>query len=498
MRSSSVFTRFAGLALAGALAACDSDSTAPKPPATGAAVLAGSITGVRTLSKDTVYTLRGFVYVNSGGVLNIPAGTRLVGDTAVPGSALIVLRGARIEANGTAAEPIVFTSGRSAGNRAPGDWGGLVIVGNATVNRGGDVIFEGSNASIPGANPAGTVYSNGTNDADNSGTLRYVRVEFAGFAVAADQELNSFTFAAVGSGTTLEYLQALAGLDDHYEWFGGTVNARFLVSYESGDDHYDASEGYRGRVQYAIAYQSTILQPRPGTGSNSSDPQGFEVDGCNGTGCGTGATAPPAGGNVQSATPYNMNVFANFTVVGPGAVGGAFSASGSGGVGAVLRRGTGGVYVNGVIARWPRLGVSLRDTTSQNRLTADSLNFRSVLMVDNGSVTNRTWDSTTVGAAMRTAVGTGFGNDTTGSFAAIYPGVPLSPTLATTGANFDWTPAAGSAVATGGTGPFGALTGTNGARISGRAGALTGTTFRGAADPTGAKWWQGWTTYARN
>jgi len=89
-------------------------------------VLAGSITGVRTLSKDTVYTLRGFVYVNSGGVLNIPAGTRLVGDTTVPGSALIVLRGARIEANGTAAEPIVLTSARSAGNRAPGDWGGLV------------------------------------------------------------------------------------------------------------------------------------------------------------------------------------------------------------------------------------------------------------------------------------------------------------------------------------------------------------------------------------
>ena len=496
---SSVFTRSAVVALLGLAAACDDSSTpAPLPPVAGSAVLSGSITGTRTLSRDTVYVIRGFVYVNSGGVLSIPAGTRIVGDTTVPGSALFVLRGARIEANGTATDPIVFTSQRSAGNRSPGDWGGLVVVGNATANRAGGVIVEGSNASIPNANPAGTVYSEGTNDADNSGTLRYVRVEFAGYAVAADQELNSFTFAALGTGTTLEYLQALAGLDDNFEWFGGTANARYLVSYESGDDHFDASEGFRGRVQYAIAYQSTILQPRPGTGSNSSDPQGFEVDGCNGTGCGTGATAPLAGGNAQSSTPYNMNVFANFTVVGPAAVGGAFSASGSGGVGAVLRRGTGGVYVNGVIARWARLGVSLRDTTSQNRLTADSLNFRSVLMVDNGSVTNRTWDSTTVGVAMRTALATGFNNDTTGSFATIFPGVPLSPTLATTGANFDWTPAAGSAATTGGTGAFSALTGTNGSRIAGRAGTIVGTTYRGAVDPAGPRWWQGWTAYARN
>jgi hypothetical protein len=494
------FSRLAALALIGA-AACSDDSTAPPPPTTGAARLSGSITANRTLSKDTVYTISGFVYVNSGAVLTIPAGTRLVGDSAVAGSALYILRGARIEANGTAAEPIVFTSARAVGNRAPGDWGGLILVGNATVNRANGVIIEGSNASIPGASTTGTVYSEGTNDADNSGTLRYVRVEFGGFAVATDQELNSFTLAALGSGTTLEYLQAVAGLDDNFEWFGGTANARFLVSYESGDDHFDTSEGFRGRVQYAIAYQSTVLQPRPGTGGVSVDPQGFEVDGCNGTGCGVAGTptAPPAGGNIQSASPYNMNVFANFTVVGPGAVGGSFSSSGSGGVGAVLRRGTGGVYVNGIIARWPRLAVSLRDTTSQNRLAADSLNFRSVLMVENGAVTSRTWDSTTVGVAHRTAHATGFNNDTTGSFAAIFPGVPTAPTAATTGASFDWTPATGSAAATGGTGAFSALTGTNGSRIAARAGtAVTGTTFRGAADPAGTKWWQGWTVYFRN
>jgi hypothetical protein len=142
--------------------------------------------------------------------------------------------------------------------------------------------------------------------------------------------------------------------------------------------------------------------------------------------------------------------------------------------------------------------VSLRDTASQNRLTADSLNFRSVLMLENGTVTNRSWDSTSVGAALRTAVGTGFANDTTGTLAAVLPGIPLSPTLTTTGANFDWTPAAGSTALSGGTGAFGGLTGANGSRISARAGTITGTTFRGAVDPAGPRWWQGWTVYFRN
>lgn len=496
------FARALGVLAAAGAAACSSDNSAgtgPTPTPSGSAKLTGTIAANRTLFKDTVYTLSGFVQVASGATLTVQAGTKIVGDTLVPGSSLFVLRGARIVANGTAADPIVFTSARAAGARAPGDWGGLIIIGNATVNRAGGVIVEGSNASVPGAPASGIVYSGGTDDNDNSGSLQYVRVEFAGFGVAADQELNSFTFNAVGRGTTLRYLQAMSGLDDSFEWFGGTVDAQYLVSYESGDDHFDTSEGYRGRVQYAIAYQSTILQPRTGTGSVSSDPQGFEVDGCNGTGCGADAqTAPALGADVQYARPTNMNVFANFTVVGPGQVGGNFSSAGSGGVGAVLRRGTGGVYVNGIIARWPRLAVSLRDTTSRRQMELDSLGFRSVLMVDNGANTSRTYDSTTVGAAFRTRHVTGFNNDTTGSFAAILPGVPTAPSATTTGASFDWTPASGSAATTGGTGAFSGLTGANGGLFGARAGsAATGTAFRGAADPLGTKWWQGWTVYVR-
>lgn len=133
----------------------------------------------------------------------------------------------------------MFSSSRPVGTRQAGDWGGLVIIGNATSNRSGTVVLEGTGTGP--SNPQ-QVYSGGTTDTDNSGTLRYVRVEFAGYATATDAELNSFTFAAVGSGTTMEYLQVMNGLDDSFEWFGGTADAKYLVSYESGDDHFDMSE----------------------------------------------------------------------------------------------------------------------------------------------------------------------------------------------------------------------------------------------------------------
>ena len=456
--------------------------------------LSGSIAANRTLTPDTNYVLRGFVYVNSGATLTINAGTKIVGDTTALGSALFVLRGARIVANGTEAAPVVFTSQRTAGNRSPGDWGGLVIVGNARANRTGNVIVEGSNGSVVGANQAGTIYTGGTVDTDNSGTLRYVRVEFAGYATLTDAELNSFTFAAVGSGTTVEYVQALAGLDDNFEWFGGTVNGKYLVSYESGDDHFDGSEGYRGLNQFLIGMQTTFITPRPGAGAVSTDPQGFEIDGCTGGGC-----VAPSGANAQSAGRdeglYNMNVFANFTMIGtPTGV----TVPGSGGVGAVLRRGTGGYYLNGVLARWPRAGISLRDSTSNNRFQVDSLIVRNLYFAENGVLAS---------GANFDAVGSNFGQETafsarnsnivvgagTVTAASLFTNLPtVSGT--TTGANFDWSPAASSPIATGGLNSFAADP-----RIAARVGTfITPTAYRGAAAPGGAKWWANWTSYARN
>ena len=457
--------------------------------------LSGSIAANRTLTPDTNYVLRGFVYVNSGATLTINAGTKIVGDTTALGSALFVLRGARIVANGTEAAPVVFTSQRSVGNRSPGDWGGLIIVGNGRANRTGNIIVEGSNGSVVGANQAGTIYTGGTVDTDNSGTLRYVRVEFAGYATLTDAELNSFTFAAVGSGTTVEYVQALAGLDDNFEWFGGAVNGKYLVSYEAGDDHFDGSEGYRGLNQFMIGLQTTFLTPRPGAGAVSTDPQGFEIDGCNGGGC-----VAPSGANAQSSGRddglYNMNVFANFTMIGtPTGV----TVPGSGGVGAVLRRGTGGYYLNGVLARWPRAGISLRDSTSNNRFQVDSLIVRNLYFAENGVLA--------AGANFDVASATNFGTESaftaknsnivvgasTVTAASLFTNLPtVSGT--TTGANFDWSPAASSPIATGGLNSF-----TADPRIAARVGTfITPTAYRGAAAPGGAKWWANWTSYARN
>lgn len=441
--------------------------------ATPVVTVSGNITTNKTFDRDTVWKLSGFVKVANGVTLTIESGTRIVGDQATPGSALFILRGASVVANGTAAAPIVFTSERPAGQRARGDWGGLILVGNGLINRSGQVILEGSNANVPNGGAPGIDYGGGTaagNDG-SSGTLRYVRVEFAGYAVATAQELNSFTLAAVGSGTTAEYLQSVMGLDDSFEWFGGAVNGKYLVSYETGDDHFDASEGYRGKNQFLIALQSTRGDP------GGNDPQGFEVDGCAGGGC-----TAPTGGSAESSEPYNMPVFANFTMVGTGDLG---LAGTGGGVGMVLRRGTGGTYINGIVARWPRRGISVRDSTTFNREAADSLIVSNILLADNaGGHFDHDSVKTRLGAA-------GF-EESANTAASLFAAFPATIDQNTTAASFDWTPAAGSPAATGGLSTFAGL-------IATRAGTfIQPTAYRGAAAPGGPKWWEGWTAYYRN
>jgi hypothetical protein len=446
-----------------------SATTAAAGPAV--ATITGDITANRTLFSDTVYTISGFVHVANGAVLTIQPGTRIVGDQNVLGSSLFILRGARIVANGTAQAPIVFTSGRAAGQRQPGDWGGLVIVGNGIINRSGSVQVEGTGTvtgTAPGTNYV-VNYSGGNNNADNSGSLQYVRVEFAGFAPADAQELNSFTFAAVGSGTVLNNLQSLAGLDDSFEWFGGAVDAKYLVSYESGDDHFDMSEGYSGRLQYLIAYQSKVLVPRSGAGSVSTDPQGIENDGCNGTGCDLG----------QNSTPFTLPVVANFTIVGRGD---AATSPTAGDRGMVLRRGTGGHYVNGVFGRWVRGAISVRDANTQTRVTEGNLTINNILASEVGTLYE---------AGQQAGVDTVANNIhvTAATTASLFASVPTTPTSE---AQIDWTPAATSAVRTGGLGTFSG-------NLALRAGTfITGTAYIGAVDPNGAKWWQGWTHYAQN
>ena len=466
--------RYRVAAISGSLKGAYTSEVAVTLGATPVFTLAGNITANKTLDRDTVWKLAGFVKVTSGATLTIESGTKIVGDQTKAGSALFILRGARIEANGTAAAPIVLTSEKAAGQRARGDWGGLIIVGNGLINRTGTVILEGSNANVDNGGNPGIDYGGGSaaGDAESSGTVRYTRVEFAGYAVATNQELNSFTFAAVGSGTTLENLQSVMGLDDSFEWFGGAVNGRYLVSYESGDDHFDAAEGYRGKNQFLIAFQSTRGDPA------GTDPQGFEVDGCAGGGC-----TAPAGGSAESSQPYNMPVFANFTVVGNGDLPNTGT---GGGVGMVLRRGTGGTYINGVVARWPRRGISVRDSTTFNREAVDSLIVSNVLLAEN---VGGNFDS----AAVKTLLGATGLEESAATTASLFLTFPTTIDANTTGASFDWTPATGSAIATGGMNAFAGLIA---ARNTGNF--ITPTAYRGAAAPAGPKWWQGWTAYYRN
>ena len=475
----------ATLASAGVFGACSDSGTGTEPIEAGAADLNADIVANRTLHAETTYTLTNYVHVQAPATLTIEPGTTIKGRT---GSALFIMRGAKINADGRVDAPIVFTSDQAVGSRKPGDWGGLVLIGNGVINRAGVIALEGTGTT---GNPT-IEYGNGTNNADDSGVLRYVRVEFAGFGVANDQELNSVTLAAVGSGTQIDHVQALGGLDDAFEWFGGAVDAKYLVSYETGDDHFDAAEGYVGRVQYLIALQSTILQPRAGSGVLASDPQGFEIDGC-GSATASGCTQG------YNSTPLNVPLFANFTMIGTGP-NNAVQAT-SGGNAMVLRRGTGGYYVNGIIARWPRAAISMRDPETQSRVTNGELLLKNISVVETGVTAGTNAPVFEGGTACpaancRFAIDLGAnaivaeaGTITSGATFTALPATTVEPTVAT----LDFSLGANAAARTGGSGPFTGALATKGGTV------VTGTLYRGAWAPDGSsgKWWLGWTSYAQ-
>jgi hypothetical protein len=259
-------------------------------------VITGNLTGITNWSNDTTYIIKGKVFVKNGGTLNIAAGTLIKGDTSVAGSALIVTRGAKIYAVGEPTKPIVFTANAPVGARQPAMWGGLVIAGNARINvPGGEAPFEGGNLTNPDGSTTDDKYG-GLNDADNSGILKYVRIEFAGYPYQTNNELNSLTLGGVGSGTEIDYVQCSYGFDDAFEFFGGTVNAKHLVAFRGNDDDFDTDFGYRGKVQFAVTIRDTAIAD-PVSGANC-----FESDN-DATGTGN--------------RPYTAPVFSNVTAIGP-------------------------------------------------------------------------------------------------------------------------------------------------------------------------------------
>jgi hypothetical protein len=252
----------------------------------------GVIEGNVTWTKDKIYRLKGYVRVGEEptfgtvtkvGQLTIQAGTVIIGDKATKGT-LIVQRGSKLIAEGTVAEPIVFTSDQVIGSRSPGDWGGVVICGKAPNNLTGVAELEGGYKGFHG----GTIAN------DNSGSLRYVRIEYAGVPLNPNQEINSLTMGSVGSGTKIEYIMTSFGLDDSFEWFGGTVNCKYLVAYKGTDDDFDMDNGYSGTVQFGFGL-------RDGNLADVSGSNGFEIDN------------DAAGSNLA---PFTSATLVNFSIIG--------------------------------------------------------------------------------------------------------------------------------------------------------------------------------------
>ena len=229
--------------------------------------------------------MKGWVYVADGAELTIEPGTVIKGEKASAAS-LIVEPGGKLYAKGTETAPIVFTSAEAKGNRKPGDWGGLVICGRGTNNKGvlGQQI-EGGPRTKHGGNDAN----------DNSGVLSYVRIEFAGYPFQKDKEINGLTLGSVGAGTQIDHVQISYTNDDSFEWFGGNVNCRYLVAYNGWDDEFDTDNGYNGKVQYALS----IRDPRI---ADTSQSNGFESDN-------------DADGSLTE--PFTSAVFSNVTFIGP-------------------------------------------------------------------------------------------------------------------------------------------------------------------------------------
>jgi hypothetical protein len=285
--------------------------------------LTGNINTTTTLTSDKVWTLKGYVYVTDGAKLIIQPGTTIVSDVAEKG-ALCIERGSQIIAEGTQSKPIVFTSGRPEGQRSPGDWGGIVILGRAKTNRSSEPIIEGG---------IGRPYG-GTNDSDNSGVMRYVRIEYAGIAALPNSEINALTLGGVGNGTILENIQTVYANDDAFEFFGGTVNGKNLYAFATADDDFDFDFGYTGTITNGIAKR---------------DPQFVDSgDAGNGVECDNDGTG-------SSAQPYTHPKLFNMILVGPN----TSSALANHNLGLRFRRATQFTMKNSIVWGWMKGGLSL-------------------------------------------------------------------------------------------------------------------------------------------
>jgi len=322
-------------------------TTDPQDPATNGGVIQGILNKSYYLPKGK-YTLKGYVYVTDGNILTIAPGSVIVSDITEKG-ALIIERGAKLIADGRSTAPIVFTSGKPIGQRTPGDWGGIILLGKAPTNRPLDPA-----PTVEGG--VGRKYG-GTDPNDESGILRYVRIEFAGIAAEPGSEINGLTMGGVGSGTIIENVQVSFGNDDAFEFFGGTVNCKNLIAFATADDDYDFDFGYIGKIQYAIACR------KPDFVDGGDAGNGIE---CDNDGTGT-ATAP-----------FTRPQLSNFTLVGPNNAPGTAA---NHNYGNRWRRSTQFILRNSIMIGWQKAGFSMEsDNTIRSYYVDNSSEFKNNLV----------------------------------------------------------------------------------------------------------------------
>ncbi|MCW5965728.1 MAG: hypothetical protein KIT83_16945 [Bryobacterales bacterium] len=318
----------------------------------------GNVTGNTTWENTKAYRVSGLVYIENDATLTINPGTFVIGQPgSQPPSAVVVTRSGKINASGTRARPIIMTSSLPFGQRTPGDWGGVVLLGRARVNwPTGTGIIEG----LPSEDR--NTYG-GTDDAHNCGTLKYVRVEFAGAEFQPNNEVNGITWGGCGTATVTEHVQTSYGFDDNFEWFGGTNSGKWLVSTYARDDHFDGQIGWTGALQYGVAVANL---------DNSN--RGIEMD-----------------NNETNFTlqPVSRPRFWNLTFVGSGDQLTEGVDEGTGVAAIWMRRGTAGALRNILAFNWVSGGLEVRDQATVDRIADNTLAANGLLLWDNGKARNR-------------------------------------------------------------------------------------------------------------
>lgn len=328
--------------------------------------------GIVTLNPGSVYKLTGKIQVNAGATLTIPAGTRIEGTNGTS-SYIAVAQGGKINVLGTAANPVVFTSGKA--TKAAGDWGGLVICGKAPINIG----------SVTAQSEVADLTYGGTIANDNSGTIQYLRIEYAGAAFNATKEFNGLSFFGVGSGTIVENVQAFHGADDGFEFFGGTVNTSNLVAIGNEDDQFDWTEGWNGTNTNWYGKLDF------GKGNRGIEADNYEFN--------------------FDATPTSNPTISNLTLIGPGS--GADTNIYTENQAIKLRRGTKGIFTN-VFLKDFKTGIDVEhDQTisyvANATLNATTVTYDGVTTTTKGKKTDGTSADVTAVATEGTATGAGNG-----------------------------------------------------------------------------------------